>query len=94
MRDQKRTYICGNPKCKQTFGTPKLVQYYVCPFCSSMVEKETTESGCLHYFGYLRDRESGEHIPSEFVECKKSIDCMLTTLTSKDAVEEIQKWYK
>ena len=94
MQDQEKKYTCENPKCKHIFDTPKLVQYYACPLCSTKVAKETIEQGCLHYFGYLRERESGEPIPSECIECKKSVECMLKNLTSKDAVEEIQKWYK
>ena len=94
MRNQEKKYTCENPKCKNTFDKPKLVQYYVCPFCSTKVEIETREHGCLHYFGYLRERESGEIIPSECIECKKSIDCMLTNQTSKEAIKEIKKWYE
>jgi hypothetical protein len=63
------------------------------PFCSTKVKKETTKDGCLHYFGYLSEREKDEPIPSECVECRKSIECMLSTMASKDAVKEIQKWY-
>jgi len=66
----------------------------VCPFCSTKIEKETAKAGCLHYFGYLRDRKSGEVIPSECIECKNSVDCMLTNQASKQAVKEIKKWYK
>ena len=94
MQDQEKKYVCENPKCKNTFDTPKLVQYYVCPFCSTKVEKETKEQGCLHYFSYLRDRISGEAIPNECIACRKSIECMLTNQTSNDAVKEIKKWYK
>ena len=90
----RKKYSCKNPKCKNIFDTPKLVQYYVCPFCSTKVEKETKEQGCLHYFGYLREREKGEAIPSECIECRRSVECMLTDLNSKSAVKEIQKWYK
>ena len=94
MQSQEEKYSCGNPKCKRTFDKPKLVQYYVCPFCSTRIEKEETDPGCLHYFGYLRERDRGEPIPSECIECKRSVECMLSTLASKDAVKEIRKWYK
>lgn len=94
MQEKENNYTCVNPKCGQTFDTPKLVKYYVCPFCSTEVKKEATEVGCLHYFGYLCEREKGEPIPSECVECRKSIESMLSTVASKDAAEEIRKWYK
>jgi len=93
LQDKEKRYTCENPKCKQTFDTPKLVQHYVCPFCATEVKKRTSEDGCLHYFGYLGQREKGEPIPSECVECRKSIECMLSTMASKDAVKEIKKWY-
>ena len=93
MQDQKK-YTCKNPGCNHTFEKPKLVQYYVCPFCSTKVEKETSEEGCLHYFGYLKEREKDEPIPSECIECRKSVDCMLTNMVSKNAVKEIKKWYE
>ena len=94
MQGEKNNYACVNPKCGKPFDTPKLVQHYVCPFCSTEVKKEATEADCLHYFGYLCEREKGEPIPGEWVECRKSIECMLSTMASKDASEEIQKWYK
>jgi hypothetical protein len=76
------------------FDKPKLVTYYACPFCSTRIEKEETELGCLNYFGYLRERDKGEPIPSECIECKRIIECMLSPVSSKDAVKEIRKWYK
>lgn len=94
MQDQEKKYTCENPKCKITFDKPKLVQYYVCPFCFTKVEKETKEQGCLHYFGYLRERESGEAIPTECIECRKCVECMLSNLNSKSAAKEIKKWYQ
>ena len=30
----------------------------------------------------------------ECIECMRSIECMLSKVSSKDAVEQIQKWYK
>jgi len=92
--NQEKKYTCENPSCKHTFEKPKLVQYYVCPFCSTKVENEKSEQGCLHYFGYLRERESGEDIPSECISCRMSVECMLTNQTSNVAVKEIKKWYK
>ena len=94
MVEQEKKYTCVNPSCRHSFEKPKLVQYYVCPFCSTKIEKKSEEKGCLHYFGYLGERASGESIPSECIECRKSVECMLTTQTSKDAVKEIKKWYK
>ena len=93
MQNPEKSYTCANPKCKQVFDTPKLVHYYVCPFCSTILENEEIE-GCLNYFGYLSERETGEVIPNECGECRKNIDCMLNKQNSKDAIEEIKKWYK
>jgi hypothetical protein len=39
-------------------------------------------------FGYLRERERGEDIPSECISCRMSVECMLTNQTSNDAVKE------
>ena len=93
MQDNEKRYICPNPKCKQVFDTPKLVHYHVCPFCSAILEDERVE-GCPHYFGYLSERETGEVIPNVCAECRVNIDCMLGSKNSKDAIEEIKKWYK
>ena len=54
---------------------------------------ESSDSGCKHYFGYLGEREKGEDIPSECLECPKSLDCMLYNYKSKESVAEIKKWY-
>ena len=94
MQSQEKTYTCGNPKCDRTFDKPKLVQYYACPFCSTRIEEEESNPGCLHHFGYLNERDKGEPIPSECIECTMSLECMLSPLNSKDAIKEIRKWYK
>ena len=49
---------------------------------------------CKHYFGYLCEREKGEGIPNECVECSKNLDCMLSKVyPSTQSVKEIKKWY-
>jgi len=53
-----------------------------------------SDSGCKHYFGYLCEREKGEGIPNECVECPKNLDCMLSKVhQSTKSVKEIKKWY-
>jgi hypothetical protein len=54
---------------------------------------QPSDSGCKHYFGYLGEREKGEEIPTECLECLKSLDCMLQKYKSKESVAEIKKWY-
>ena len=92
LKCQENKYTCINSECKQVFDTPKIVHYYVCPFCSSILENVKIER-CLNYFGYLYERETGEDIPGECTECRKVIECMLGSQNSKDALEEIKKWY-
>ena len=48
---------------------------------------------CKNYFGYLGQREKGEGIPAECLECPKSLDCMLLEYKSKESVAAIKKWY-
>ena len=51
-------------------------------------------SGCNHYLGYLCEREKGEGIPNECIECPKNLDCMLSKVhQSTKSVKEIKKWY-
>ncbi|MEJ2241863.1 MAG: hypothetical protein P8Y18_06955 [Candidatus Bathyarchaeota archaeon] len=88
-------YICNNVSCKKTFNTPKTITYLVCPFCETRIEDtKQANDKCLHRFGYLSERQTGEAIPTECIECMRSIECMLTKTTSKDAAHEIQKWYE
>ena len=54
---------------------------------------QSSDSGCRHYFGYLGERDKGEGIPPECLECPKSLDCMLNNYKSKGSVAEIKKWY-
>jgi hypothetical protein len=94
LQKKKNEYVCANPECRKPFDKPKLVQYYACPFCSKEIKEENLEPGCLHHFGYLSEREKNVPIPPECIECMKSVECMLANTSSKDAAQEIQKWYK
>jgi hypothetical protein len=87
-------YLCKNIQCKKEFENPKIITHYVCPFCETEIdEKDDTSDQCSHYFGYLGKREKGETIPAECIECMRSIECILNKISSKDAAQEIQKWY-
>jgi hypothetical protein len=80
-------------KCRKTFDKPELIQYYVCPHCKSKIEEEL-KTGCQYWLGYLNDREKGEPMPPECVECEKVVECMLNKqYQSETAVAEIKKWY-
>ncbi len=42
----KQRYHCVNPNCKRVFARPKIIKYYVCPTCQTLidaVEEETQE---------------------------------------------------
>ena len=31
-------YCCSNPNCKKVFSKPKIIKYYVCPSCQTLVD--------------------------------------------------------
>ena len=95
MIKEKRKYACNNPNCKKTFDSAKEITYLVCPFCETKIEGEKqSQEKCLHHFGYLGERQKDEIIPSECIECMRSIECMLVKTNSKEAAHEIQNWYE
>ena len=64
------------------------------PAASSEEVNKSSDSGCKYYFGYLSEREKGEEIPAGCLECRKSLDCMLSNYyRSKEPITEIKKWY-
>ncbi len=34
-----RKYSCPNPNCKTVFSRPKIIKYYVCPTCQTLVDE-------------------------------------------------------
>ena len=40
---QKEKYCCPNPNCNRVFSRPKLIKYYVCPNCQTLVRMETAQ---------------------------------------------------
>jgi hypothetical protein len=64
-------------------------------------EATTTETAnpfsgpqCLHYFGYLNQREKGETIPETCDECSNLLECLLSEHHgSEKSIKEIKKWY-
>jgi len=87
----EKQHSCSN--CEGTFDKPVLVQYYACPHCLAKIGEEL-KTGCQHWFGYLSQKEKGEPIPKNCVECEKVLECMLDRhYSSEGAVAEIKKWY-
>ena len=40
VKKDSEGYCCSNPNCKSVFSYPKIIKYYVCPICQSLVEME------------------------------------------------------
>jgi DNA-directed RNA polymerase subunit RPC12/RpoP len=92
---EKNIYKCTNTKCEKVFQTPKSITYLVCPFCDARIENpKQAQEKCFHHFGYLSVRQADEIIPTECIECMRSIECMLAKTNSKEAAHEIQKLYE
>jgi hypothetical protein len=92
---EKRQHECNNPNCRKTFDSAKEVTYLVCPFCETIIEDEKqSQEKCLHHFGYLSERKTDEIVPTECIECMRSVECMLSKTNSKQAAHEIQNWYE
>jgi len=36
--DKAHRYCCSNPNCKKVFSKPKIIKYYVCPACQTIVD--------------------------------------------------------
>jgi hypothetical protein len=80
-------------KCKKNYTEPKLIQYLACPHCLTKIETET-QNGCLHWFGYLSQKDKTESVPQTCIECAEVMECMLNrNYESPSAVSEIKKWY-
>jgi len=88
IQSEKHRYF----KCKKGFPEPKLIQYYACPHCESKYEQEK-EKYCQHWFGFLAQKEANQSVPSECVECKDVLDCMLGNQIAEKAISQIKKWY-
>jgi hypothetical protein len=88
---ERSAYYCSNPLCGKAFDKPKII--HVCPHCLTEIKSDQMR-GCQHWFGYLGQRENGEGIPDECIECEKSVECMLQREDySPQAVKEIKKWF-
>ncbi len=42
MNHKTRKYSCSNPNCKRVFSRPKIIKYYVCPTCQTLVDNSNT----------------------------------------------------
>jgi hypothetical protein len=43
------------------------------------------EMGCVHHFGYLRERPKGEAVSEKCMTCAKMVDCMVTSAKRTDS---------
>jgi hypothetical protein len=88
---EKQKFHCSNPDCGKVFDKPKI--FMLCPYCYAEIQEET-KLDCPHWFGYLKQKEDGEGIPPECIECEKAIECLLgKSPYSTKAVKEIKKWF-
>ena len=42
-KEQNESYHCPNPSCNKVFLRPKIIKYYVCPACQTLVKMDTAE---------------------------------------------------
>ncbi|MEX2738558.1 MAG: hypothetical protein Q6356_005760, partial [Candidatus Wukongarchaeota archaeon] len=42
-QEQNESYSCPNPNCNRVFSRPKIINYYVCPSCQTLVKMDTAE---------------------------------------------------
>ncbi|MBN1245241.1 hypothetical protein JXA31_06575 [Candidatus Bathyarchaeota archaeon] len=87
---EKKEFHCSNPDCGKAFDKPKIMKF--CPHCYAEIKEEKT-ADCPHWFGYLGEKEDGKGVPTECVECEKTIACLLRKRASGKAVKEIKKWF-
>ncbi len=36
-----KRYCCSNPNCNKVFSKPKIIKYYVCPSCQTLVDEDS-----------------------------------------------------
>ena len=52
--DSNSSYKCRNVECQKEFDSPKVVSYFVCPFCETRVEdEEKVGRGVYTFLGIL-----------------------------------------
>ena len=71
-----------------------ITNYHVIEKETKIEDEKQSQEKCLHHFGYLGERQKDEIIPTECIECMRSIECMLVKTNSKEAAHEIQNWYE
>ena len=102
-----KQYAC--PQCKKLIDIdskkPEPEELTLQQRLEAMVEKKhkdeekakeppSSSPECLHYFGYLHQREVGQAMPEECVVCPRSIECLMSNSNkSKESLKEIKKWY-
>ena len=42
-KEHEECYSCPNPSCNRVFSRPKIIKYYVCPTCQTLVKMDTAE---------------------------------------------------
>jgi hypothetical protein len=42
-QEQNESYRCPNPSCNKVFSRPKVIKYYVCPTCQTLVKMDTAQ---------------------------------------------------
>jgi hypothetical protein len=43
-KNKVQRYCCSNPNCKKVFSKPKIIKYYVCPTCQTLVDDLPSEN--------------------------------------------------
>jgi hypothetical protein len=73
--DKVHRYCCSNPNCQKVFSKPKIIKYYVCPSCQTIVDMTFENSKLI-----ARKKPATPWKPKEITQIKKQEP---ETITSK-----------
>ena len=94
-KDGRLIYSCPNPNCKTVFAEPKIIKYYVCPICQTLVDEsnlaehlENSVASRAKKVVACRKSEIVEPDPAEFLEI--GILEVETTKSFQSELEELR----
>ena len=83
-------YICSNPNCDKVFSKPKIIKYYVCPSCQTLIN-QTTEEGVLFQPSVKGDISANKAEKSKLIKQTDEEEASESTYLEKPVLNEANK---